>query len=398
MKFKIKYYIILLASIILRIGYIFPVKKNRILLSSDEGLRYSCNPKYIFEKLQHKYGNKFEYIWVLNKPNQIPNRFRKNIKTTKFLSPKHIYYLLTSEFIISNLGIEPFLPKRKSQKVISTGHGGGSYKHMYMKEHMLSAAEWKYITRIRDIRGRMTDFALSSCAKQTQELSVDFGVDSKKFLQSGFPRNDRFFSTTDKSKEQALKNFCSQYNIPAENLLVLYAPTFRGTHRYQQPIDNDICIKPVASAIYNRFGKEVTFLYRRHRHSIHGNDNSKLHIVDVTDYPDMQDLLEFADIMITDYSSSIWDFCITRKPAFLYVPDLQKFMEERGFYTPIDLWPYPYSTTIDGLCQLINNYSEENSRNRIIAHQKAVKTYETGSSATIVTDLINNVSTGTCIK
>ena len=97
-----------------------------------------------------------------------------------------------------------------------------------------------------------------------------------------------------------------------------------GTHRYQQPIDNDICIKPVASAIYNRFGKEVTFLYRRHRHSIPGNDNSKLHIVDVTDYPDMQDLLEFADIMITDYSSSIWDFCITRKPAFLYVPDLSK--------------------------------------------------------------------------
>lgn len=108
----------------------------------------------------------------------------------------------------------------------------------------------------------------------------------------------------------------------------------------------------------------------------------------------MQDLLEFADIMITDYSSSIWDFCITRKPAFLYVPDLQKFMEERGFYTPIDLWPYPYSTTIDGLCRLIDNYSEENSINRIIAHQKEVGSHEKGNAAEKVSDLINNIFAG----
>lgn len=93
-------------------------------------------------------------------------------------------------------------------------------------------------------------------------------------------------------------------------------------------------MKSVAVSLRRRFGKEVTFLYRRHRHSLPGTD-SGFPVVDVTDYPDMQDLLEFADVLITDYSSSIWDFGITLKPAFLYVPDLERFESERGFYTPI---------------------------------------------------------------
>ena len=72
MKFSVKYYVILIAGFVLKAGYLFSVKKNRLLFSSDEGQRYSCNPKYIFEKVHKMYGNKFEYVWVLNNPGNMP--------------------------------------------------------------------------------------------------------------------------------------------------------------------------------------------------------------------------------------------------------------------------------------------------------------------------------------
>lgn len=116
----------------------------------------------------------------------------------------------------------------------------------------------------------------------------------------------------------------------------------------------------------------------------------------MTDYPDMQDLLEFADVLITDYSSSIWDFGITLKPAFLYVPDLERFESERGFYTPIDQWPYPYSTTVEGLCGLIEGYCRKESTERLLSHQKEVGSFENGGSAEYVAAVINDIFMKTC--
>ena len=395
MKYRLKYYVISLCRLLMTAGCVFPVSRRRVLLSSDEGSCYSCNPKSIFEAMYRLYGDKFEYVWVLNEASKLPGAFRGKVRTVRFLSLKHVYYLLTSGFVISNLGVEPFLPRRRSQTVISAEHGGGSYKRMYMRQRMFSADEWRYIMRMRKLRGMLTDIVLVSCEKQLHEHAEDYGIAPERFIRSGFPRNDRFFAT-DESDLQARKGeFRARYGIAAGNLMVLYAPTFRGTHRHRQHSWNDVCVKSVAVSLRRRFGKEVTFLYRRHRHSLPGTD-SGFPVVDVTDYPDMQDLLEFADVLITDYSSSIWDFGITLKPAFLYVPDLERFESERGFYTPIEQWPYPYSTTVEELCTLIEGYCREKSIERLGSHQKEIGTFENGGSAQYVAAVINDIFMKTC--
>lgn len=390
MKYRLKYYVISLCRLLLKAGCVFPVCRRRILLSSDEGSCYSCNPRSIFEALYKAYGDRFEYVWVLNEASALPYAFRGKVRTVKFLSVRHVYYLLTSGFVISNLGVEPFLPRRRSQTVISAEHGGGSYKHMYMRRHMFSADEWRYIMRMRKLRGRLTDMVLASCEKQLHEHAEDYGIAPDRFLRSGFPRNDRFFSADESDLQARMDVFHARYGIAAGNLIVLYAPTFRGTHRHRQHSGNDVCVQCVAASLRRRFGKEVTFLYRRHRHSLPGVD-SGFPVVDVTDYPDMQDLLEFADVLITDYSSSIWDFGITLKPAFLYVPDLERFESERGFYTPIDQWPYPYSTTAEGLCGLIESYCRKDSTERLLSHQKEVGSFENGGSSEYVAAVINDI-------
>jgi CDP-glycerol glycerophosphotransferase len=78
--------------------------------------------------------------------------------------------------------------------------------------------------------------------------------------------------------------------------------------------------------------------------------------VNASKYDEMQELLCMADVLITDYSSSQWDFALTGKPGFLFTPDLDYYQhEDRGFYTPIDDWPFPYAKTNEELSNLIKN-------------------------------------------
>ena len=176
MKFRIKYFAIKLARFVFRCFHIFPVKRNMLLFSSNEGNNYACNPKYLFEELIKSKGNRYEYIWVLNDPSQLPDRFRPDVKTVRFLSLKHIYYLHTSGLILTNLGIEPIFAKRKSQTVICTHHGGGSYKRHHVKCQFLSREENLYIGKVQKLRSELTDYILSGNSEFTRIHTQDLGL------------------------------------------------------------------------------------------------------------------------------------------------------------------------------------------------------------------------------
>lgn len=393
MKNYIKTLIVYIARTVLRLGHIFPVRKNRILFSSYEGMQYTCSPKYIFQGLYDSFGKSFEYVWVLNDPETLPEKYRKNVKIVRYLSTKHIYYLLTSGVLINNLGIEPILPKRKSQTFINTWHGGGAYKIVSSEMNMFSKSERLYIRQMRSIRKKGTDIFLSSSRKFTEISSRDFDIDSNKFIPSGLPRNDRFFYRDRKSTASFRKQVVSKYHISDESLLVLYAPTYRGSHRQQANIDNDVCSPEVVKALEGRFSRPVVFLFRSHISKEHKSlleTDTEIQVVDLTDYPDMQDLLDIADVLITDYSSSIWDYSIMGKPGFLYTPDLKEYLHNRGFYTPIETWPYPYALTISELCQNILAYSEKECLAKIASHQKALGSYERGEAISMVQSLLSN--------
>lgn len=394
MKNYIKTITVYIARILLRLGYIFPVRKNRILFSSYEGMQYTCNPKYLFQGIYNRFGKSFEYVWVLDNPQKLPRQYSEDVKTVKYLSPQHIYYLLTSGFIINNLGIEPIIPKRKSQTFINTWHGGGAYKVVSPDMNMFSKSEKFYIRHMRRIRKKGTDIFLSSCKKFTEISARDFDIDLNKFLPTGMPRNDRFFCRDKTATASLRKELMSKYNIPEESLWVLYAPTFRGSHRQQACIDIDVCSPEVAKAFKERFNRPVVFLFRSHISKEHKNlfkTDSEIQVADLTDYPDMQDLLDVTDILITDYSSSIWDYSIMGKPGFLYTPDLKEYLMKRGFYTPIETWPYPFSETIGELCKNILSYSEKENVAKITAHQKSLGTYERGESISEVIGIIDNI-------
>ena len=381
-----------MARAVSRILYLFlPVKKGRILFCSFNGMQYTCNPKYIFESLYRRFGQQYEYVWVLNDREKLPMAFRDTVKVVKYRSVRYVYHWMRSGVHINNMGFEPALPNRKKQLYINTWHGGGAYKCVSFDVKMYSKGCKWYCNRIRQLTKNTTDCFLSSSKRFTDVTSEDFRIAENRFVPTGMPRNDRFFSSDPTKTHMLKKQICERHHIDPDNLLVLYAPTFRSYGANLRNPNSDACCPCIENAFETAFGKKVTFLYRRHisRHDT-ATQPRREHpdIVDLTHYPDMQDLLEIADVLITDYSSSIWDFALTGKPGFLYMPDLAEYQSDRGFYTPLDKWPFPYTESIDGLCRLIVSYNTQENDDRIQAHLNLLVSYERGHAADRVIDII----------
>lgn len=380
MNWYIKIAIVYVARVLLRILHVFPIKNNRIIFSSYEGLSYTCNPKYIFEDIYEKDGNKWDYIWCLNNYEQIPDQYREFTKTVKFLSIRHIYYLTTSKVIISNVGIEPVIPKRENQIFINTWHGGGAYKRVQYNSAIFSKAQSIYGKFMQKIRKKGTDYVISSCQAFTKEMSKSFNIDEHCFIPIGLPRNDFLIKNDIKFNECLRNKIAEQYGLDTGKLWVLYAPTFRGAYRKQENIDNQICNERVVTSLKNRFGKEILLLVRAHINPEGNAELNNKNIKDVTLYPDMQELLASIDILITDYSSSIWDFSLTKRPGFLFTPDLDEYNGTMGFYTPIEQWPFPYAQNIDEFCNLIESYDPTTALEKIKNHHILLGSFEAGTA------------------
>jgi CDP-glycerol glycerophosphotransferase len=99
-----------------------------------------------------------------------------------------------------------------------------------------------------------------------------------------------------------------------------------------------------------------------------------------TDYPDMQELLQCAQVLLTDYSSCMWDFSLMGKPCFLYARDIAEYRGERDFYTPIESWPFPLASDNAELARVIGAFDETAYRNAVRAHHAALGAAETGTA------------------
>lgn len=384
----LKLNIIRFLRIALKVLYVFPVKGNRILFSSYEGRAYTCNPKYISQALHEKKEN--EIIWCLNYSNLLPKEF-SDVRTVKFLSLKHIYYLLTSKVIVSNLGIEPFIPKRKNQVFINTWHGGGAYKKVSSNLNVFSKSEKKYTSKLRDLRKTDTDYFISSSKAFSKVMVDDMHVSQHIMTPTGMPRNDILINYNKSLAEILRTKIAIEYDLPQDALWVLYAPTFRGTYRNQSHIDNQIINPQVINSLRKRFGKDTYILNRAHISKDGTTMESGDICRDVTQYQDMQELLLVCDVLITDYSSSVWDFALTLKPGFLFVPDLKEYENTIGFYTPFNEWPFQYAESINDLCSLIESYDEIEGAKKCKKHIELLGSFESGEATNKVVELIENI-------
>ncbi len=363
--------------------YIIPLNSKKIFFSSYEGRQFSCNPKYLFLKLRSLNIEGITYVFEYNN-SMLPDELKSGVKVVSHNSIQYIYEILTSKIIITNSGITAKMPIRKSQIVINTWHGGGAYKKVGKDiNHEINGAG-NIFHRINE---RQTTYFISSSESFSKAMSSAMGINDKKYFNSGMPRNDIFFQNKEYDFDTIIRK---RYHIEPDIHLILYAPTYRGKVNAldEDPVDQ-LDSKKLIYTLKKKFGGNWEILYRGHYYG--DRNTSSNHYINVSDYQDMQELLLAVDVLITDYSSSIWDFSFTDKPAFLFVPDIDDYQGERNFYTDITKWPYKMARNNEELNDLIIRYDSQEQAKRNRWHQDNLGSYEKGiATMKIINELILN--------
>jgi CDP-glycerol glycerophosphotransferase len=367
----IKFYLKKVLRLFSRVFCIFSIKSNRILFLSYCGYYYSCNPKVILEYLLSL--NKYDIILVINKRERFI--LPKAIKTCSSYSLRHIYYLVTSKVYIYNHDVLSFL-KRTDQIIINTWHGGGAYKRVLFTPERL---HFTYAA----------DFILSSSAQFTKLFLQDDWKFPNTILPIGMPRNDIFFHQ--EKVQNANIKVREHFNIPANAMLVLYAPTFKESKKSNL---YDIDVPRVKATFEKHFSKPIVFAFRMHYIAKENLNASET--LDFGTYPDMQELLCASDAVITDYSSLQWDFCHLKRPGFLYCTDIEEYVKERKgtFYTPIETWSFPLAQNNDELEKNILEYDEQKAMKKIQEHLDFLGNYEDGHATEKICSLIEKICFG----
>lgn len=204
-------------------------------------------------------------------------------------------------------------------------------------------------------------------------------VSKEKFFEYGMPRNDVLINHRN---SEIITKVKKHFEIENNKKILLFAPTYRGeeaTASFQSQLDERKCLE----SLKQRFGGEWVLLVRKHHFVKEGNFGIG---ISANDYPDMQELLYAADAFITDYSSTIWDYSLTFKPGFLFVPDIEQYGKDRSFYTPPETWAFPLAKDNEELEQAILGYDEIKAKEKILAHHHLLGNKETGKATQYVVE------------
>ena len=338
-------------SMFVRLGT--KVKPGRVVCWAYNYKQYGCNPRYLTEYLLEHYPD-MEIVWVFRKGVDT-SAVDKRIKCVRFRTWEYLKMVNSAEFLVTNSRTDPwhiYWHKRPEQKYLMLWHGGAALKRV--ERDVEDRLGFSYVQKAkRD--SKVCDLMISGCRANTELIKRSFWY-SGKILEKGIPRNDIFFNTELHSVIR--QRIVDKYNLSADGRIVLYAPTFRRSGTIEPyRIDWSEMI-PRLECMFG--GAKVTLLLRLHPNLIGKADTSSLinhpSVIDMTRYHDMQELLCVSDMLITDYSSSMFDYAMLRRPCVLYATDVAQY--DRGYYYDFRELPFPLAEDSEQLAALIEGFDE----------------------------------------
>lgn len=363
--------IIIIVQYIMRI---FPVQKNKIFIESYRGKGYSDNAKYIVEELL-KSNYELDIVWVLkNMEDELPKQVRK----VKYNSIRYYHELVTSKVWIDNCRKHRYIRKRKTQYYIQTWHSSLRLKKVekdaekYLSKYYIQSAK-------RD--SNMADLMISGSDYSYNTFKNSFWYDGE-ILKSGTPRCDILFNQEETDNLKAM--FYKLYNIEPNKKIILYAPTFRNNN-----INNNI--EQYYKIAQMMKDEDYVFLLRNHPNTPK-YENYVDNVIDVTQYPDMQELICIIDILITDYSGCCFDMMLTKKPCILYVQDLEEYLRnERELYFDFEQLPFYKAKDIKELEDYINKFNYNEYIDNINKFLNFIGNYENGNASKQISNRVLEV-------
>ena len=359
------------------------INNNQILFLTFQG-NYNCNARAIADEII-KQKKPYKLIWAIREVNLGDlEQYPKELIIVRRNSYKFYKAVATSKIIIDNSTNFGFmkLKKKPGQIVLQTWHGSMGFKRL--DPGHVSDKKW---VRKAKYTGESTDYCITN-SKFEEDVFRESYWPKTPFLKYGHARNDMLFDKNgefDKYKKK-VKNF---YNIDKDTKIALYAPTFRDNYSFSS---YDLDYDKLSDALTKRFGGKWIILARFHFRLRNFKIPKKYvnNVINAVDYNDIQELMCASDIGITDYSSWLCDYVLTRRPGFLYASDIQKYIDdERGFYYPLKSTPFPVAENNDELYEAIINFDENKYQKEVDKFLKDRGCYEKGTASKSIVEFID---------
>jgi CDP-glycerol glycerophosphotransferase len=281
---------------------------------------FSDSPRALHRAILGR-GIEAEHTWLSSPRTEAT--FPGDVATLTFGSPESIAALEGADLVISNDHVPLDWEKRPGTTYLQTWHGT-----MLKRIHrdVLWAPEGRLDYLEHDIA--RWDLLLSPNPVTTPRLRKAFGYRGP-IHETGLPRNDLLSSP---GKDDVRARVRAELGIPDGTTAVLYTPTWRDDLVFEGTAERDFDFPIDIADFTARLGEDHVLLLRLHN-MVTGRLPDAGAVRDVSHWADIADLYLAADLMVTDYSSTMFDFAITGKPLLFFTYDLDDYRDRlRGFY------------------------------------------------------------------
>lgn len=337
-----------------------PMKKNRIMFESFLGRNISGNPKYLYNQLvEDNLDKQYELIWILN---NLEEPLEGNGKKVKRKSLTYYYYMATSRYWIFNCRQADEIKKRKGNIYLQTWHGTPLKKLGMDMDNVSMAGQ----TDINDYKrkfynnSRRWDYLLAQNSYSREIFKSAFSFD--KTILDGYPANDILYN---KNNAKDITELKYKLGVPKDKKVILYAPTWRDDNFYKKG-HYRMSIQLDLDKMQKELGNEYVILLRMHYLITNNLDIEKYNgfVYDYSQGYDIQELYLVSDVLITDYSSVMFDYSNLNRPIIFFTYDIEQYRDSlRGFYFDFEKEaPGPLVTDTEGVIKSLKCLGELNKK------------------------------------
>lgn len=306
------FYRIVVGSFIKFIGFFVRLDKEMILFTGQAGMINDSALSiynYIRENPEYK---SFKLIWGVKNPKLYPDHNVVKIDTLKYFVTA-----LKAKYWVATVNIERGLNFKKRKTVyLLTWHG-------IPIKTIGNAAKGR-----KDYNFSKINYFVVSSEYEVPIYIRDFKVKEKSIIRTGMPRNDDLYHKKSKGELRKIKK---NLGIDIDKKIILYAPTWRESTDYGKNYNIDI---PVNFKKWEEeLGDEYVLLLRAHPYTKDIlNVQFNNFIIDASNYPNINNLLQICDVLITDYSAIFFDALPLSIRILLFPYDLEEYKKNRGIY------------------------------------------------------------------
>lgn len=372
-----------IAKNVLRFIQLFvPIQKNTILFSSFGGRKFDDSPKAIYDEVcNRKEFGSWKLVWAFVNPNDfdIPRGEKVKIDTLAFFK-----ILLSSQVWVGNSRIDRGIELKSKKHIrVETWHGT-PLKKICGEENTATFAK-----KPEEYKGPIDNDTIR-CAQSEYDRTIFeriFHASKNSILLCDLPRNDKLLKYSDDEIFDIKKSL----KIPQSKKVILYTPTYR---EYLVDKGGTFLAPPINLIKWEKeIGSDYVFLMRAH-YAVTSALNLKENdfVKDVSAYPTLNDLYAIADLMISDYSSTYFDYAILDRPMLCFAYDQEEYEKKRGLYLDLEkVLPCEIDKDEDSLLKRIKHLDFENYSKRTRDFHKQFAQYAGNASKRIVDEILKRV-------